>query len=283
MEQNGPSSVPFRLVKFDNQVAGHSSRDGKNSIGIQKNNEGLIFKPISNLPAGDNEVKFYEEVGYTAGAELLLEFIPKYYGTEVVNVQGRDIKFLKLQDVTHGFQQPCIMDVKIGSQTWEPSAPKHKREAEARKYSATKIALSFCIPGYQVYDICTGTFKKVGKDEGKRLTAETLPHALNEFLNYNSGYSIFLIQHFLSYLFKLMSWWEKQTLYHIYASSLLFIYDASMLKNIKCQEIKENCLSWIKLYCIDFAHVVPANNTLDFNYISGLRKLIDLLKKLRDC
>ena len=41
-----------------------------------------------------------------------------------------DLKFLKLKDVTEGYLKPCVMDVKIGKQTWEPNATLEKRKAE---------------------------------------------------------------------------------------------------------------------------------------------------------
>uniref|UniRef100_A0A023F7W5 Kinase n=1 Tax=Triatoma infestans TaxID=30076 RepID=A0A023F7W5_TRIIF len=283
MEENGPNFLPFGLMKFDNQVAGHSAKDGKSLSGLLKSVDGFVLKPLTKFPAGDIEVKFYEDLKHRDDVGLLREFIPEYFGTLVLRIHDIDVKFLKLQDVTVGLKKPCIMDIKLGAQTWEPSAPYYKREAEEKKYSATKRAYGFCIPGYQVYDLCSGKFKKVGKEEGKLLTKETLPQALKEFFNYDSGYSKFLVGCFLQHVIKLLSWWEKQTIYHFYSSSLLFLYDAFMLKEINRNEICESTLPWIKLYCIDFAHVVPANNTLDFNYISGLTKLVDLLKSINDC
>uniref|UniRef100_R4G803 Kinase n=1 Tax=Rhodnius prolixus TaxID=13249 RepID=R4G803_RHOPR len=283
MEENGPIYLPFGLKKFDNQVAGHSSKDGKSLSGLLKGVDGFVLKPLTKFPAGDNEVKFYENLKLIGDLILLREFVPQYFGTLVIRIQDVDVKFLKLQDVSIGLKEPCIMDIKVGAQTWEPSAPFYKRMAE-EKYSSTKSAYGFCIPGYQVYELCSGKFKKVGKEEGKLLTKETLPLALKEFFNYDHKYSKFLIDCFLQKLVKLLSWWEKQTIYHFYSSSLLFLYDASMFKElINHDEMCKSTLPWIKLYCIDFAHVVPANDTLDFNYIAGLTKLIDLLKSIHTC
>ena len=31
-----------------------------------------------------------------------------------------------MEDITKGFKLPCVMDVKIGVQTWEPDAPESK-------------------------------------------------------------------------------------------------------------------------------------------------------------
>lgn len=37
---------------------------------------------------------------------------------------------LILEDVAANFEKPCIMDIKIGRQTWDPYALPSKRESE---------------------------------------------------------------------------------------------------------------------------------------------------------
>lgn len=39
-------------------------------------------------------------------------------------------QFLKLADATKDFIKPCVMDVKIGKQTWEPGASATKQQNE---------------------------------------------------------------------------------------------------------------------------------------------------------
>lgn len=64
------------------------------------------------------------------------------------------IEFLKLQDVTFGYSLPCIMDVKIGQQTFDPNAPQKKREREVAKYKY-QHDIGFRICGMKVlYFIC---------------------------------------------------------------------------------------------------------------------------------
>lgn len=41
-----------------------------------------------------------------------------------------DMKFVVLSDITSGMKKPCVMDVKIGLQTWEPGCSEKKRKDE---------------------------------------------------------------------------------------------------------------------------------------------------------
>jgi hypothetical protein len=41
-----------------------------------------------------------------------------------------DVKFIILDDVTNDVDEPCVMDIKIGRQTWDPEASLEKRKYE---------------------------------------------------------------------------------------------------------------------------------------------------------
>ena len=41
-----------------------------------------------------------------------------------------DMTFIVLDDITRGMKKPCIMDVKIGLQTWEPGCSEKKKKDE---------------------------------------------------------------------------------------------------------------------------------------------------------
>ena len=123
-------------------------------------------------------------------------------------------------------------------------------------------------------------------------------------------------------------WFEKQTSYHFYSSSLIVIYEAnledilvSQQQNQKqiansdtfattptCNNNKSDSLNLeqdnsnnnnnnvnlnnnlnytnkyksdlVRIVMADFAHVFPANDALDTNYLFGLKKLIEHLKLL---
>ena len=46
--------------------------------------------------------------------------------------------YLKLEDLTRTFKNPCIMDVKMGRVTWDPNASEVKRKREESKYPPLK-------------------------------------------------------------------------------------------------------------------------------------------------
>lgn len=57
--------------------------------------------------------------------------------------------YLKLEDVTRRFLQPCIMDVKIGRRSYDPFASKEKREEQISKYPLME-EIGFLLLGMRV-------------------------------------------------------------------------------------------------------------------------------------
>jgi len=104
----------------------------------------------------------------------LKDLVPEYRGTQTKKVQGREINFIRLTDLTQDMLEPCILDVKIGQRTWDPLASEAKRTTEDAKYKACKDNLGFCLPGFQVYSISSGKVKRYGREYGKKLTADTI-------------------------------------------------------------------------------------------------------------
>lgn len=87
----------------------------------------------------------------------------------------------------------------------------------------------------------------------------------------------------LQKLISVLDWWKTQLVFHIYSSSVLLTYDAEWLRN--CDESistkdqsKLSKTQSISVLLIDFAHVVPANNVLDYNYLNGLENFVRIFK-----
>lgn len=97
----------------------------------------------------------------------------------------------------------------------------------------------------------------------------------------NPGKSKMAATAFLNSLRGIEEFFERQTTYHVYASSLLFVYDGAFLQNLDLNQSKSE--DWVRLKMIDFAHVFPANGAKDENFIFGLKNLlkifIDFLNK----
>ena len=79
---------------------------------------------------------------------------------------------------------------------------------------------------------------------------------------------------------------ERQTTYHFYSSSLIVTYEAYLEDNLIAQTnniTDNNTKSFensVRIVMADFAHVFPAKDTLDKNYLYGLNSLIERLKTL---
>lgn len=158
-------NLPRGLVPMEHQVAGHTFQlNNPNELGLLKRSDGFVLKPAGKASCGEREIKFYESLNQTQVPEhlsTLRDLVPVYHGSEVLAIDGREVTFIKLEDLTDKMLEPCVMDVKIGRRTWDPLATPEKREAEEGKYVECKQGLGFCVPGFQVHSVRTGAGEAV--------------------------------------------------------------------------------------------------------------------------
>ncbi|XP_033226999.1 inositol polyphosphate multikinase isoform X2 [Belonocnema kinseyi] len=199
-----------------------------------KSQNGRVLKPVSKPILGEREISFYENLQTASDSTSLelLGFTPSYYGTKEMQFSDKTVKFLELGDITNGMAEPCIMDIKIGKRTWDPLSFPEKKKSEQEKYSESKRAYGFCIPGFQVYRLTDGQLKKFGKDYGKKLNEKSIIEAIEIFLNASPGNlpNRDLILKILSPLSKILSFFRSQKKFRFYSSSLLIAYDAKRLR-----------------------------------------------------
>ncbi|XP_055592176.1 inositol polyphosphate multikinase isoform X2 [Uranotaenia lowii] len=229
-------ALPEGVQPLDNQVAGHTFQQGTDALGLlQDTDNGTVLKPAGKVLCGVREIKFYDQLQAATTEQDLLrlkEITPQYHGHHKLVIDGKSVEFIKLSDLTHGMLEPCIMDVKIGSRTWDPLATEEKRKAEESKYYACKHNLGLCIPGFQFYSLANGRVMRYGRDYGKKLTEATVKDAFRKFLNADSGLCRQLLMQFLSDLWTIQKWARTQTSFRLYASSVLLVYDARRLKPV---------------------------------------------------
>lgn len=112
-----------------------------------------VYKPITKESCGRREIGFYEDITNSKDPILqeLKQYVPKYYGTEVLTVDGKDVNYIVLDDVTRDFKEPCVMDIKIGRRTYDPLASYEKiikedvsRCKRLRLMGSFMIVSSFC-------------------------------------------------------------------------------------------------------------------------------------------
>ncbi|KAK6628153.1 hypothetical protein RUM43_001965 [Polyplax serrata] len=221
-------------TRLDCQVAGHSAKKGR-ALDFMRHKDGYVLKPICNDKVqGRREIQFYEELEKDCDpiSRELKKFTPKYFGTTEIKVNSTGIKWLILKNAAHGFREPCIMDIKVGSRTWDPLASEEKRLSEEAKYRDCKRDLGFCIPGFQMYKLPTGELVRKDREFGKSLNGTTARNAIRTFLNGEFGLSRTLLLQFLGKLWRILRWFRTQKNFRFYSSSLLLVYDAATLKQI---------------------------------------------------
>jgi len=257
------------------QVGGHGAWDEKQRMLVDTN--GCILKILPPPPRGEREVNFYKDINSSEdpGHAQFLPWVPGYHG--VSEKSGGN--YLILENLTHGYGKPCVLDIKMGVRTYGPDASEEKKAKQDASYRGTKIPFGFSVPGLIAY---TGKEKseqiKLDKTFGKSLDKDNITSVFDLYLDTENKteHTKTLARIFLSKLKEFQEMYEQQKTYHIFGSSLLFVYDASA---IICKEKAESLHEHVTLKMIDFAHVHPANEELDENYLIGLRSLIKIFSE----
>jgi len=258
---------------LETQIAGHGScNDGQR--GLLMHESGLVLKPVQAPPKGTREVAFYKKISSSSlSVDVhLKQFTAKFLGIEelqLANGEGGD--YLILENLTAGFLKPCVMDIKIGAVTCGPDASEAKKTKEAQSYVGTKLPLGFSVLGIISYS--KSGFKRLTKTFGKSLNKDRIHEVLDNFLGVNMDFSKVLARCFLEKLEEFIAFFSNQTSYHIYASSLLFVYDYESLDTENY-----NLRNPVRLKLIDFAHVFPGNGEVDNNFLFGLNNLANLFR-----
>jgi len=262
------------VCPLETQIAGHGScNDGKR--GLLKHESGFVLKPVQAPPRGGREITFYQTISSsTIPTDVkMAELTAKFFGTESVNmINGELCEYLVLENLTQGFVKPCVMDVKIGSVTYGPDASEEKKAKEALSYPGTKIPFGFSVLG--IISHSHKGFQRITKAFGRSLDEKNIDDVLNNFLSVDLEFGKILARCFLEKLDEFLEFFSKQTSYHVYASSLLFVYDYEAL-----DYENYNLKNPVRLKLIDFAHVFPGNGELDHNFLFGLKNLSELFRK----
>eukprot|EP00879_Flechtneria_rotunda_P024184 GHRR01025632.1.p1 GENE.GHRR01025632.1~~GHRR01025632.1.p1 ORF type:complete len:280 (+),score=86.93 GHRR01025632.1:597-1436(+) len=219
-------------------------------------------------------------------AALVANWVPRSYGIQQVS----DATYLMLEDAAAGYQLPCVMDIKIGFQTWYPWAnDSSKQKYRLKDASTTQASLGFRVCGVLVHDCKTGSSWRADRHWGKTLTADTVHQAFHKFADngyltlkgLTTGSGMLLPQ-----LQQLAKVFQHQKCWHFYSASLLVVYEGAARTAAEARLV---------LKLIDFAHTFPLEprNTLsaesalggvagpagvDDNFLSGLNSLINTLQ-----
>lgn len=214
-------------VPLSHQVAGHMY--GKDKVGILQHPDGTVLKQLQPPPRGPRELEFYTMVYAADCADAVLlelrKHLPKYYGVWSPPTAPNDV-YLKLEDVTHKFNKPCIMDVKIGRKSYDPFASSEKIQQQVSKYPLME-EIGFLVLGMRVYHLHSDSYETQNQHYGRGLTKETLKEGVSKF--FHNGFCLRkdAIAASIQKVEKILQWFENQKQLNFYASSLLFVYEGS--------------------------------------------------------
>jgi len=157
----------------------------------------------------------------------------------------------------------------------------------------------------KVYDKKSDSFCHYDKIFGRSLSEQDLIHGLALYYQFHQRPQIRAIQETIKKFEEVKRWFEKQKTYHFFSSSLIVSYEANLedmldmssdrsLTNKIIDERDETAIinnnnnhinqapNLVRIVMADFAHVFPANNKIDQNYLDGLENLIKYLQVLVD-
>ncbi|KAG7402006.1 hypothetical protein PHYBOEH_008527 [Phytophthora boehmeriae] len=191
-------------------------------------------------------------------------------------VGGHVTKYLVLEDLTWQRQWPCIMDVKMGTRSYEDDATAEKIVYEKSKFPLQE-EIGFRIQGIKVYDPKKGQYVEFDKHFGRSIkSADALAPAFrNYFPTDNASKAIALLQAFLRRLEQFQAWFDEQERVEFIASSFLFLYNGEASDN------GDPYAADIRL--IDFAHVTEPNPPKrDEGVRKGIATLLQCFQALLD-
>ncbi|KAI1790448.1 SAICAR synthase-like protein [Ganoderma leucocontextum] len=186
-----------KTIPLDSQVGGHpgvlTSEDGS-----------LLIKP-----AHPTEVAFYQSVIADPGFAPLRPFVPKFYGTlrlegkvdegaaaaddvgsiRVVEVTTEvEKESLVLENLSHTFVKPNILDIKLGTVLYgDDASPEKRARMEKTARETTSLETGVRLTGFQVHDLATGKAVNTPKAYGKSIKPADLPEGIARFFPFSAA------------------------------------------------------------------------------------------------
>lgn len=209
-------------------------------------------------------------------------------------VSKKLLPHLVLDDLTLNYKSPCVIDIKMGQQTYEPDANANKKKREIRK-CPYQVITGFRITGMKVYDVLLSSYSYKDKQFGRSVQPDEVTAALKLFFWNGCTLRTEVIISVIEQLKQILYWFEQQMMLHFYCSSILIIYDGctdscyrnpsdgkNTLEVAAGNERSSSHTDLVQVKMIDFAHTLPSPipKAVDHGYILGIKNLISKLTEL---
>lgn len=213
-------------------------------------------------------------------------FIPLYHGINRIHMKGERRarpEGIVLKDITSDFKVPCIMDIKMGKQTYEPNASIEKKRSQMKKYPEQEI-FGFRIIGMKIYspthlDADDKGFRVFGKSFGRKLNHDSkVQAALRTFFQLENPSTrdsrfVLLVEKILEKLNELSHILNKHNDSLAFtSSSILIVYEGEDI---------DKAIPKCTVNVIDFAHVRYEAEG-DDGFLHGINTLEKFLNAIRN-
>ena len=222
--------------------------------------------------------------------KLLSKYTAPYFG--VLYVDGLEghartppmkQPHLLLQNLIAPFREPNIIDLKMGTRTYEPTAPLSKQISQTAKYPQ-QLLLGFRIVGMGMHTL-DGTYQYWDKSFGVGLKrGEDVISAFMTFFQCdnnapkNKSYILYILSCIIQQLKQIRNWFEvNNSSLVFYASSILIVYEQNSVP-VDDVSFSTSCNAPV-VKMIDFAHVCRRAGG-DDGYLKGVRSLLKILHEV---
>jgi hypothetical protein len=190
-----------------------------------------------------------------------------YSDTEV----GQLVHYLMIDDLTYSMKKPCIIDLKMGTREYSDHDSKKKQIQKVILSSVTASnSLGFRICGMKVWKVKEKHFGTQSKKKALLLNTHQVEESLVAFIDNGKKIRTEVYKKALEKLNQIKQWFEEQTTYCFYASSILILYDG---------EVEDG---EVVVKMIDFAHTQKSKKKKDESYLFGLNHLTSTLQDIVD-